>query len=74
MLFLVFLDRTCRDKGLELGLPVVVIHLRNIIAVVAQDGEILVHAQARMGSDVDDADSDVAAAAAAVCRLGWDGV
>jgi hypothetical protein len=41
---------------------------------VDQNGEILVHAQTRIGSDVDDVDTDVAAAAAAVCSFGQEGV
>ena len=73
-LFLVFLDRTCRDKCLKLGLPAVVVYFRNIIAVVAQDGEIFVHTQTRMGSDVDDVDTDVGAGAVAVRSFGRNGV
>lgn len=46
----------------------------NIVAVVAQDGEILLHMQARMVSGVDDADTDVVASAVTICSYGRDGV
>lgn len=49
----------------------VVVHLGNVVAVVAQDREILVHAQAGVRGDVDDVDADVAVA---VCGFGRDGV
>lgn len=58
-LLLVLLDRTGRHKGLELRLPAVVVDLGHVVAVVTQDREVLVHAEARVRCDVDDVDASI---------------
>lgn len=68
-LLLVLLHGTGRHKGLELALPAVVVDLGHVVAVVAENREVLVHAKARVGCDMDDVNALVDARSAS-----WDGV